>query len=158
VHRRPGSSFNFGVIRGGISVNAIPRECSVEVDLRSITPATLSDQESHLRRAVTEATRANGVEYRVEAMGERPSGTTPFSSPLVQSALEVTRRFGVEAQLDVGSTDANIPMSMGIPAIAIGAGGSCGNVHTLDEWFDPTQRDLGLHRLLALIAVRAGLA
>jgi tripeptide aminopeptidase len=155
--RRPATSFNFGVIRGGISVNAIPSEAYMEVDLRSTTPSTLDELENHLRRAVAEATRSAGVEYHVEIMGERPSGTTRAASPLVQAALETTRHFGVAPQLDVGSTDANIPMSMGIPAIAIGAGGNCGSIHTLEEWFDPTHRDIGLHRLLALIAMRAGL-
>ena len=91
-------------------------------------------------------------------MGERPSGTTPVDAPIVQAALEVTRRFGVEPQPDVGSTDANIPIALGLPAIAIGAGGSSGNVHTPDEWFDPLDRDRGIQRLLALVAVLAGLA
>jgi len=75
----------------------------------------------------------------------------------VQAALEATRVFGVEAQLDVGSTDANIPISMGIPAIAIGGGGSSGNVHTPEEWFDPSHRDLGVQRLLTVITMLAGL-
>ena len=156
--RRPGTSFNFGVIRGGISVNAIPSDAYMEVDLRSTTPANLEELDNQLRRSINDAARGSGVECRWEIMGERPSGTTPAASAIVQAALETTRRFGVEPQLDVGSTDANIPMSMGIPAIAIGSGGTCGNVHTLDEWFDPTHRELGLHRLLALIAVLAGLA
>jgi tripeptide aminopeptidase len=156
--RRPGSSFNFGVIRGGISVNAIPSEAYLEVDLRATAPSTLDELDNRLRLALNQATRSAGVECSVEMMGERPSGATPITAPLVQAALEATRRFGVEPHLDVGSTDANIPMSMGIPAIAIGGGGSCGSIHTLEEWFDSTQRDVGLHRLLALIAVRAGLA
>ena len=155
--RRPGSSFNFGVIRGGISVNAIPREATLEVDLRSVNHPTLDYLENQLRRSVAEATRDSGVECRIEMMGERPSGTTASNSSLVEAAFEVTRRFGVEPQADVGSTDANIPISLGLPAIAIGAGGNSGNVHTPEEWFDPWQRDRGIQRLLALIAVVAGL-
>jgi tripeptide aminopeptidase len=155
--RRSGTSFNFGVIRGGISVNAIPRDAMMEVDLRSIAAGPLDDLDQQLRRAISEATRASGVECRIELMGERPSGTTVESTPVVQAALEVTRRFGVEPHPDVGSTDANIPISMGIPAISIGGGGNAGNVHTPEEWFDPTRRDLGVQRLLALIAVLAGL-
>ncbi|MBI4472653.1 MAG: peptidase M20, partial [Acidobacteria bacterium] len=120
--------------------------------------ANLDEIDNHFRRAVNEAARASGVECQLEIMGERPPGATPAASPIVQAALETTRRFGLEPQLDVGSTDANIPMSMGIPAIAIGGGGTSGSVHTLDEWFDPAHRDLGLHRLLALTAVLAGLA
>jgi acetylornithine deacetylase/succinyl-diaminopimelate desuccinylase-like protein len=156
--RRPGSSFNFGVIRGGIAVNAIPREAVMEVDLRSIAARHLEELESQLRRAVQEATGKSGVEAKIEMMGERPSGTTSGSSPIVHAALEVTRRFGVEPQPDIGSTDANIPISLGLPAIAIGGGGNSGNVHTPEEWFDPTRRDQGIQRLLALIAVLAGLS
>jgi tripeptide aminopeptidase len=155
--RRPGTSFNVGVIRGGISVNAIPTEALMEVDLRSTTVANLDDLDYKLRRALNDAMSAAAVECKVEVMGERPSGVTPAASPIVQLALEATRQFGVEPQLDVGSTDANIPMSLGIPAVAIGAGGSSGNVHTPEEWFDPSHRDFGLHRLLILIATLAGL-
>jgi acetylornithine deacetylase/succinyl-diaminopimelate desuccinylase-like protein len=155
--RRPGTSFNFGMIRGGISVNAIPRDVVAEVDLRSTAARDLDDLDSQLRRAVVDAARSSSVECKIEIMGERPSGTTAAVTPIVQAAIEVTRRFGVDPELDVGSTDANIPISLGIPAIAIGAGGTAGNVHTTEEWFDPSRRDLGIHRLLGLIAVLAGL-
>jgi acetylornithine deacetylase/succinyl-diaminopimelate desuccinylase-like protein len=155
--RRPGSSFNFGVFRGGISVNAIPRDAMMEVDLRSIASKNLDEMEQRLRRAVEEASRGAGLECTTEVMGERPSGTTSSASPIVQAAMEVTRRFGTEPQPDIGSTDANIPIALGLPAIAIGGGGTSGNVHTPDEWFDPVQRDQGIQRLLALIAVLAGL-
>jgi len=155
--RRPGTSFNFGLIHGGISVNAIPRDATVEVDLRSIALGNMIDMESELRRAVAQATRTFGVESRMESMGERPSGTTAVNSEIVQAATEVTQRFGVEPQVDVGSTDANIPISMGLSAIAIGGGGNSGNVHTPEEWFDPINRDKGIQRLLALVAVLAGL-
>ena len=155
--RRPGTSFNFGVVRGGISVNAIPREAVMEVDLRSITANSLDDVENQLKRTINEVTRSSGVECRIELMGERPSGSTPASLPVVQAAMAVTRRFGIDPLPDVGSTDANIPISLGIPAIAIGGGGTSGNVHTPDEWFDPARRDLGIQRLLALVAVLAGI-
>jgi tripeptide aminopeptidase len=155
--RRPGTAFNFGVVRGGISVNAIPREAVMEVDLRSISAASLDDLENYLKRTLNEATRTSGVECRIELMGERPSGSTSASLPIVQAAMAVTRRFGVEPLPDVGSTDANIPIALGIPAVALGGGGSCGNVHTPEEWFDPARRDLGVQRLLALLAVLAGL-
>src|SRR6185369_3327137 len=130
-------------------VNAIPRDAMVEVDLRSISPGNMIDLESELRRAVAQATRTFGVESRIESMGERPSGTVAINSEIVQAATEVTQRFGVEPQVDVGSTDANIPISMGLPAIAIGGGGNSGNVHTPEEWFDPISRDKGIQRLLA---------
>jgi acetylornithine deacetylase/succinyl-diaminopimelate desuccinylase-like protein len=153
----PGTSFNVGVIRGGMSVNAIPVEAVIEVDLRSISADYLEQLQRHLNRCVGESARKSGLEIRVELMGERPIGRTAVESDLVQAALLCTRRLGVEPQLDIGSTDANVPMSLGIPAIALGGGGSCGGVHTTNEWFDPTDRDRGLHRLLALVGVLAGL-
>jgi len=155
--RRAGTSFNVGVIRGGISVNAIPVEAVIEVDLRSSSIENLDQLHAHLKRCVTDHSRKAGVEFRMELIGERPSGKTSVESELVEAALAITRRLGLEPQLDIGSTDANIPMSLGVPAIAIGAGGASGEVHTPREWFDPTHRELGLQRLLALIAVLAGM-
>src|SRR5262249_54284500 len=113
--------------------------------------------QSHLKSCIRENARKAGVEVEITPTGDRPVGRTSVESDLVQAALATTRRFGAEPVLDVGSTDANIPMSLGIPAIAIGAGGASGDVHTPREWFDPNQRELGLQRLLALIAVLAGL-
>jgi acetylornithine deacetylase/succinyl-diaminopimelate desuccinylase-like protein len=156
--RPAGTSFNVGVIRGGISVNAIPTEAVMEIDLRSITFINLAELNDQLQRAIHESASAAHVECSVESMGERPSGVTPIESDIVQAAIEVTRQLGAEPVLDIGSTDANIPMSMGIPSIAIGGGGRAGNTHTPEEWFDPTNRALGLHRLLVLMAVLGELA
>jgi acetylornithine deacetylase/succinyl-diaminopimelate desuccinylase-like protein len=155
--RRTGVSFNVGLIRGGIAVNAIPAEATAEVDLRATIPANLIDLDQHLQKSVNAAVSASGVECRMEVMGERPSGETAISSTLVQTAIAATKYFGIDPRLDVGSTNANVPMSLGIPAIAIGAGGTSGNIHTADEWFDPAQRHLGLQRLLLLVAMLAGL-
>ncbi len=156
--RRGGTSFNVGVIRGGISVNAIPTEATMEVDLRSATFINLAELNDQLQRALNEAAGASHVECVVEMMGERPSGITSTETDIVQAALETTRRLGADAILDIGSTDANIPMSMGIPAIAMGGGGGSGNVHTPEEWFDPTNRALGLQRLLVMLGVLGRLA
>src|SRR5439155_9249633 len=93
---RTGSSFNFGIICGGISVNAIPREAAVDVDLRSTAGAALDALERQLRNAVSEATRSSNVESRIEMIGERPSAMTPVADSIVQAALEVPRRTGVE--------------------------------------------------------------
>jgi tripeptide aminopeptidase len=154
---RPATTFNFGVVQGGMSVNAIPSEAMMEVDLRSKHPAHIDELDDRLRRIAVAACHHIGVECTFELIGERPSGATAQTTSIVQAALEVTRRFGVNPKLDIGSTDANIPISMSIPGIAVGAGGTAGNVHTPEEWFDPLQRDLGIQRLLALIAVLAGL-
>lgn len=155
---RSATAFNFGVIRGGISVNAIPSEVLAEVDLRSVAGSDLEELDDLLRRTVNEITRAGRVQTRFEKIGDRPAGTTPPESTIVQTALEATRAFGVEARLGVGSTDANIPISMGIPAIALGGGGASANIHTPEEWFDPSHRELGVQRLLTLVSMLAGLA
>jgi tripeptide aminopeptidase len=157
VVRRPGTSFNVGTIQGGIGVNAIPKEAVIEVDLRSTNIDYLESLQAHLRSSVSETAFSAGLTFRMESIGERPLGATPASSNLVQAAMEVTRAFGVEPQLDIGSTDANLPMSMGLPAIALGAGGRCANIHTPEEWFDPSERYRGLQRLLGVVTVLAGL-
>ncbi|HZI51023.1 MAG TPA: peptidase dimerization domain-containing protein, partial [Terriglobia bacterium] len=147
-----------GVIQGGISVNSIPREASIQVDLRSTSLEQINSLHERLSRSMSAAAASAGLELETEPIGERPLGNTSPQSDLVQAAIETTRLFGLGAQLNTGSTDANIPMSLGIPAIAIGAGGTCGGIHTTEEWFNPEGREVGLQRLLALVAVRAGLA
>ena len=154
----PGASFNVGVIRGGIGVNSIPRDATIDVDLRATSLAPLGDLHERLARAMREAASLAGLQLQIESIGERPMGQTAEQSGLVQAALETTRLLDIPAQLNIGSTDANLPMSLGIPAIAIGAGGTGGGTHTPEEWFDPTGRETGMQRLLSLIAVQAGLA
>ena len=129
----------------------------MEVDLRSTTFINLAELHDQLQHALNEAAGASHVECSVELMGERPSGVTSTETDIVQAALEATRQLGADPVLDIGSTDANIPMSMGIPAIDLGGGGRSGNTHTPEEWFDPTNRALGLQRLLVLMGVLAGL-
>ena len=127
------------------------------MDLRSTSFEQIEVLEERLKRSMTDAAATAGLDLEVESMGERPLGETNAQSDLVQSAVEATRVMGVSVQLNTGSTDANIPMSLGIPAIAVGAGGTCGGIHTPEEWFNPEGREVGLQRLLALVVVRAGL-
>jgi len=157
IGRRPGTSFNVGTIQGGIGVNAIPKDAVIQVDLRSGNMEHLESLHAHLKRSASDSAAASGLAFQMESLGERPLGLTSPQSELVRAALEVTRSMGVEPQLDVGSTDANLPMSLGLPAIAIGAGGSCANIHTPEEWFDPTDRYRGLQRLLGVVTVVAGI-
>jgi acetylornithine deacetylase/succinyl-diaminopimelate desuccinylase-like protein len=157
IGRRPNVSFNVGMMQAGIAVNAIPVQASAEVDLRATVHANLDDLHHFLQRSVNAAVAASGVECRMEIIGERPSGETPVSSALVQAAIEATRHLGLDPRLDVGSTNANFPISAGVPSIAIGAGGDSGNIHTPGEWFDPAERITGLQRLLLLVAALAGL-
>ncbi|HEX5964976.1 MAG TPA: M20/M25/M40 family metallo-hydrolase [Pyrinomonadaceae bacterium] len=164
--REPRTTFNVGRVEGGTSVNAIPEKAAMDVDLRSGADAELRRLDSFFRRAVKQATdeenasRRPGdpvLEVRVDLIGERPSGETPADSPLVELAIEATRLLGVEPRLDQSSTDSNLPISLGIPAITLGAGGTSGSSHTLAEWFDPTDRVLGLKRALLVVLGLVGL-
>jgi tripeptide aminopeptidase len=158
IARKPGTSFNVGTIRGGIGVNSIPKEAAIDVDLRSVNADYLESLQVHLKRCVSESAAASGLVLQMELLGNRPMGLTAAQSGIVQAATDVTRTLGIEPQLDIGSTDANLPMSLGVPAISLGAGGRCANIHTPEEWFDPTDRHLGLQRLLGVVAGLAGVA
>lgn len=156
----PRTTFNVGRIEGGTSVNSIPNRASIEVDLRSAAERELQRLDAFFRRAMREAvdeenaTRRVGdlpLNLKVDLIGERPTGETRADSPLVEVALEATRALGVTPRLDQSSTDSNLPISLGIPAITLGAGGSSGSSHSLDEWYDPRERDLGLKRGLLVI-------
>ncbi|MFN2408008.1 MAG: M20/M25/M40 family metallo-hydrolase [Pyrinomonadaceae bacterium] len=160
VPKDPRTTFNVGSIAGGTSVNAIPSSATMEVDLRSAGDNELRRLDAFFRRAMKEAAdeenaaRKPGnppLKLHVEMIGERPSGETPAESPLVKLAIETTRLFGVEPRLDQSSTDSNLPISLGIPAITLGAGGTSGASHTLAEWYDPRERDKGLKRGLLVI-------
>jgi acetylornithine deacetylase/succinyl-diaminopimelate desuccinylase-like protein len=163
----PRTSFNVGIVEGGNSVNAIPEKASMTVDARSLSVDEIDRIESYLRRvvdiAITEenaqrALSGTDLDSTIDLIGDRPSGETPADSPLVQTAIECSRVLGIETRLDCSSTDSNIPISLGIPAITIGVGGLSGNCHSLTEWYEPTGRELGLKRLLLLTVALAGLA
>jgi len=160
------TTFNVGKIVGGTSVNAIPSEASMDVDLRSVDETELQRLDAYFRRAVHESSeRENGkrrpgdspLTVNIEVLGNRPTGQTPANSFLVELAQEATRAVGGLAQLEQSSTDSNLPISLGIPAITIGAGGSSGCSHTLDEWYEPTDREKGLQRGLLTILGTVGL-
>lgn len=164
--REPRTTFNVGRIEGGVTVNAIPEKAMMDVDLRSGADAELQRLDSFFRRAMRQAadeenaTRRPGdplLELKIDLIGERPSGETPPGAPLVELAVEATKVLGIEPRLDQSSTDSNLPISLGIPAITLGGGGTSGASHTLAEWFDPTDRDLGLKRALLVVLGVAGL-
>ena len=156
----PRTSFNVGRVSGGSSINAIPEEASMEVDLRSISEDELVRLDAFFRRMVREAVdQENAVrrkdtpplELSLNLIGDRPSGETPVHSPIVSLALEATRALAGTPVLERASTDANVPITLGIPAITLGAGGTSGNQHTIAEWYDPRDRHLGLKRALLVI-------
>ena len=158
--KEPRTTFNVGRIEGGTSVNSIPSHASMEVELRSAAERELQRLDAFFRRAMREAvdeenaTRRVGdppLNLKVDLIGERPTGETSADSTLVEVALEATRVLGITPRLDQSSTDSNLPISLGIPAITLGAGGSSGASHSLDEWYDPRERDLGFKRGLLVI-------
>jgi tripeptide aminopeptidase len=162
----PRTTLSVGRIGGGFSVNSIPDTAWLEVDLRSTSSALLDRYERDVRgaarRALDEenARRADGagtLSLALEVIGDRPGGETPVDHPLVQSAIEATRLVGRSPELALASTDANVPMSRGIPAIAIGAGGRGGDAHTPREWFENAEGTLGVARALTIVVSAAGL-
>jgi tripeptide aminopeptidase len=161
----PRSSYNFAVIEGGTSVNSIPARAAVKVDLRSEDEAQVDKMERSLRDAMQagakdEMAAARGsndslqVEFR--SLGSRPAGKLPENSPLLETLRSVDRFLGNRSRLERSSTDANIPLSLGIPAVSLGGGGRGGGSHTLAEWYDPSGRELGLKRLFLAIVALAG--
>ena len=164
--KRPRTTFNVGRIEGGSGVNVIPREAHMDVDLRSESGVELGRLDAFFRRAAREAAEdetyarrpgAPPLELEVKLIGDRPGGETSPEHSIVRLAAEATRAVGSRPYLDCSSTDSNIAISRGIPAVTIGAGGTSGSTHTLEEWYDPTGRDLGLKRALTLALGVAGL-
>jgi acetylornithine deacetylase/succinyl-diaminopimelate desuccinylase-like protein len=161
----PRTTFNVGRIEGGSSVNAIPAEATMDVDLRSADAEELLKLDAFFRRATREAAEEENaarnagpaLELRVDLIGERPGGETPAHASLVRIAWEATEALGAMPSLDQASTDSNIPISLKIPAVTLGAGGTASNAHSLDEWYDPRGRELGLKRGLLVILGMLGL-
>ena len=157
VPREPKTTFNIGRIGGGTSVNSIPFEAWAEVDMRSADQASLTALDAKFHQAMDEAVvdenaRWGSRQLTVEKtlVGDRPAGRTPAESPIVTAAVSVTKALGFPVSLDEGSTDSNIPMSMGIPAITIDGGGRGSGAHALNETFDATNSWQGTQRALLL--------
>ncbi len=164
--RSPRTTLSVCRIGGGISVNAIPEEAWLEIDLRSASAAVLARCADELHEVVRQAARDENrrrspgtapLSYIVSTIGDRPCGDVPDDHPLVRMAVDATRLIGRHPELTTASTDANVPISMGIPAIAIGAGGRGGGVHTPGEWYDNTDGTLGMARALTVLVGAAGL-
>ncbi len=160
VEATPKSSINVGVLEGGAGVNAIPAQARAKVDIRSESNARLDELVEALNAAIAEAQerenqRATGakVAARIREIGSRPAAALPENAPILAYLRGVDAHLGIRSRLDCSSTDANIPMSLGYPAVSIGAGGQGGGAHTLQEWFRPEGRDLGLKRILLTLAL-----
>jgi acetylornithine deacetylase/succinyl-diaminopimelate desuccinylase-like protein len=159
----PRTTLNLGTIRGGISVNSIPEIAQASIDLRSTDPDQLLRLEVALHRAVEDAVdhwnemaKAAGASSRsrlsfaVTKIGDRPAAQLPDDSPLLSTLQAVDRHLGLRTELRLGSTDANIPLALGVPALSMGAGGDGGDAHTLREWYSAKDRELALKRVLLL--------
>lgn len=152
----PKTTFNIGVISGGTSVNSIPQNAFMRVDLRSAASEEIDRLEAALRAAVDDAVDESigssrgrpKLHYEIRMVGNRPSADLPQDAPLLKTLRAVDAHLGIKARINRASTDANIPLSLGIEALAIGGGGSGGGAHTLHEWFEPAGRDLALKRIL----------
>lgn len=153
IPKNPKTSINVGMISGGTSINAIPVEMHMDVDLRSESAAALSELYGFVISAQRESLYANGeITSEVVLLGERPSGGIDDHHPLVRSAVAANLHFGFEAHLDIGSTDSNIPFSLGIPALTLGVGGRSGKIHTPEEWYDYAEAARGLKRTTLLLS------
>jgi acetylornithine deacetylase/succinyl-diaminopimelate desuccinylase-like protein len=156
----PRSSYNFGLIDGGSSINSIPSEAHAKVDFRSESPDRLERMTALLASSVeraleTENGRSAGgrVSGRVKEIGARPGGALLPDAPILEYLRAVDAHLGIRSHLDCSSTDANIPLSLGMSAVSIGAGGQGGGAHTAAEWFQPETRELGLRRILLTLCL-----
>jgi len=168
VPEKPTTTLNIGTIQGGTSVNSIPEKATATVDFRSTSSDELLRLEVALHRAVEDAidqansiaknlnnrTRGN-LTFTIGKIGDRPAAQLPDDSPILELLRAVDRHLGIQTDLRLGSTDANIPIALGVPAFSIGAGGDGGGAHTLAEWYTDKDREIGLRRLLLLTLVIA---
>jgi acetylornithine deacetylase/succinyl-diaminopimelate desuccinylase-like protein len=152
---------------GGLSVNSIPARAWFEIDVRATAAPVLDDLDATLRRIVNAAVvginagrraASGALAFEIVDIGNRPCGELPHAEPLVATAVEATRLIGRIPELATASTDANVPLALGIPAIAIGGGGRGGDVHTTGEWYENADGVLGIARALTVVVAAAGRA
>jgi len=168
VPASPRTTFNIGQIEGGTSANSVPHEALLKVDIRSESEDELTRLESALRECIIAGVRdemdsardrsKGKLEWKVELLGSRPGGELPSDSPLLAALRAADEIVGNESRIERSSTDANIPLSLGINAISIGAGGSGGGAHSLQEWYDSAGRETGMKRALLTVLGISGVA
>jgi acetylornithine deacetylase/succinyl-diaminopimelate desuccinylase-like protein len=163
VPANPKTTFNVGRVGGGTSVNAIPFEGWMEVDMRSSDKNSLEAVNTKFKAAVKEAVEEENRRWNnrgpvtgsAELVGLRPAGSTPPESPIIQTTEAVSKLFGYDGKLREGSTDSNVPMNMDIPAVTIGGGGIGTGAHSLNEVFDTKDSYVGTERALVLAVALA---
>lgn len=168
VPTTPRTTFNLGQVEGGTSVNSIPYEAKLKVDLRSESEEEITRLESALRECMAAGVkdemdnardRSRGkLDWKVNLIGSRPGGELSADSPLLAALRSADEFLDNKSRIERSSTDANIPLSLGIDAIAVGAGGNGGGAHSLLEWYEPAGRDIGLKRVLLTLLGVAGLS
>jgi acetylornithine deacetylase/succinyl-diaminopimelate desuccinylase-like protein len=170
IPANPKTTFNIGVISGGTSVNSIPESASFKVDMRSSSTIEIDRLERALRNALEQATavyRVNPkqgerskpvITYEIKPIGDRPAAELDPDARIMQVIRAVDAQLHIQTRIQRASTDANIPLSLGRQAITLGGGGNGGGAHTLHEWYDPTNRNLGLKRILLVTLALAGVA
>ena len=168
VPSSPRTTYNLGQIEGGTSVNSIPHEARLKIDLRSENEEELIRLESALRDCVAAGIRdemesardrsKGKLDWKLDLLGSRPGGELTSNSPLLANLRAADEFVGNQSRLERASTDANIPLSLGIDAISIGAGGNGGGAHSLQEWYESDARETGLQRVLLTLLATAGVA
>ncbi|HET9743141.1 MAG TPA: M20/M25/M40 family metallo-hydrolase [Terriglobales bacterium] len=160
---QPKTTFNFGVINGGTSVNSIPEMAHVSIDLRSVSSDELQRLEDELKGVIQTEIPTTGragappkLTCEVKKIGDRPAGELAPDAHILEIVRSVDAHLNIASQSRRASTDANIPIAMGLEALTLGAGGNGGGAHTLREWFDPAGRSLGLKRILFTVLALAG--
>jgi|SRR5450432_2991309 len=165
IPRSPKTSSNVGVIHGGTSVNSIPEFASMRVDIRSTSTDEIDRLERALRLALDQSLESEHESRRltlssltaeIVKIGDRPSGELPADARILRVLRAVDQHLNNPAHVQRASTDANIPLSLGREAVALGGGGRGGGAHTLQEWFDCSGRDLGLRRILLTVLALVG--
>ena len=164
VPRDPKVTFTVGVVEGGTSVNAIAGEASMLVDMRSVDPARLDSLDARFQAAVRQALEEENARWNspvkltvaVESTGIRPAGRQDAGARIVRAAAEAGKRLGFTPEATASSTDANVPINLGIPAITIDGGGTGGGAHSLQEWYDTKDSHLGTQWALLLVLTLAG--
>jgi len=168
VPAAPRTTYNIGQIEGGTSVNSIPYEAKLKLDIRSESEDELTKLESALRDCIAAGVRdemesardrsKGKLEWKVDLLGSRPGGELPANSALLAALRSADEYVGNQSRIERSSTDANVPLAHGIDAISIGAGGTGGGAHSLQEWYEPAGRELGLKRVLLTLLGASGLA
>jgi tripeptide aminopeptidase len=168
VPASPRTTFNLGQIEGGTSVNSIPYDAKLKVDIRSESEDELGKLESALRESIAAGTRdemessrdrsKGKLDWKIDVLGTRPGGELAANSPLLAALRAADSYVNNQSRIERSSTDANIPLASGIDAISIGAGGTGGGAHSLQEWYEPSGREMGLKRALLTLLGISGIA